>query len=170
MNKSPAADAGIQDGDIITEFDGKKITDSRHLRLMASQTPPKTKVKVKLLRDGKEKNVNLVLGELPAEQMAARTRERERPGNPSRGSELIDGVTVTDLDNRSRRQFNIPDEIRGALVTEVAPDSPAATGEQQLRPGDVILEVNRKKVTNSQQVLDAVKKNKSDRALLQVWS
>jgi serine protease Do len=49
---SPAAHAGLKEGDVITEFNGKKVTDSRHLRLMVSQTAPGTKAEVKLLRDG----------------------------------------------------------------------------------------------------------------------
>src|SRR4051794_15128692 len=78
MPNSPAAEAGIQDGDVIVEINGKKVSDSRNLRLMVSQTPPNSKINLKLLRDDKSKNkltelrVTATLGELPKEQLAMR--------------------------------------------------------------------------------------------------
>src|SRR5437899_4502605 len=109
--KSPAAAAGVENGDVITEFDGQKVNDSRHLRLMVSQTPPKTKVKLKILRQDPNKNrlvdvaLTATLGELPAERLAsARGGGRNREPAPSR-EEVLEGVAVTDLDNRARRQF-----------------------------------------------------------------
>ncbi|HEY9173833.1 MAG TPA: Do family serine endopeptidase, partial [Verrucomicrobiae bacterium] len=74
---SPAEDAGLKEGDVIIEFNGKKVTDSRHLRLLVSQTAPGTKADVKLLRDGKEKNLTVKLGELPEGGLA---RSDGRPG------------------------------------------------------------------------------------------
>jgi len=56
--QSPAAEAGLKEGDVIIEFNGKKVTDSRHLRLMAAQTPPGTRVPLKVIRDGKGKGVD----------------------------------------------------------------------------------------------------------------
>ncbi len=170
---SPAADAGIEAGDVIVEFDGKKVSDNRQLRLMVSQTPPKTKVRLKLLRDDKSKNrpteisVTASLAELQPEQLASRgTRSRET--TPSR-SEVLEGVAVTDLDTRARRQFQIPDTIHGALVMEVAPDSKAY--EEGLRPGDVILDINRKPVRDAQAAIDITKKMRNSRTvLLRVWS
>src|SRR2546422_9611420 len=52
--KSPAEEAGLKDGDVIVEFNGKKVSDNRHLRLMVAQTAPGTRVTVKAIRDGKE--------------------------------------------------------------------------------------------------------------------
>ncbi len=56
LPKSPAEEAGLKEGDVVIEFNGKKVTDSRQLRLMVAQCPPKTKVTLRVLRDGKEKS------------------------------------------------------------------------------------------------------------------
>src|SRR5439155_11442188 len=61
MPDTPAAKAGLKEGDFIVEFNGKKVEDNRHLRLMASQTAPKTKVALKVIRDGKEKTFTVML-------------------------------------------------------------------------------------------------------------
>src|SRR6266850_7211406 len=78
--KSPAADAGLKEGDAIIEFNGKKVTDSRHLRLMAAQMSPGTRVTLKAIRDGREQTFTLKLGELPSEGMA----KVDRPGGHGR--------------------------------------------------------------------------------------
>lgn len=171
---SPAAAAGIEEGDVITEFDGKKVTDSRNLRLMVSQTPPKTKVRLKILRENKNKNnladvaVTATLEELPAEQLVARGNRRGGGETAPARNEMFEGVVVTDLDAKARRQFQIPEDLRGALVVEVAPASPAY--ENGLRPGDVILEINRQKVRDAESAMDVAKRGKNARALLRVWS
>ena len=67
QDNSPAGKAGLQAGDVITEFNGRKVPDSRQFRLWISQTPPNTKATFIVLRDGKERTVSATLGELPAE-------------------------------------------------------------------------------------------------------
>jgi serine protease Do len=164
---SPAEDAGLKEGDVIIEFNGKKVTDSRHLRLMVSQTAPGTKADVKLLRDGKEKSLTVKLGALPDGGLA---RSDGRPGGLRRSqqADALDGVTVDDLDARSRRQFNIPNQVQGALVVNVEPDSPAAAAG--LQPGDVILEINRQRVENADEAVRLSEQVKGNRVLLRVYS
>ena len=164
---SPAEEAGLKEGDVITEFNGKKVTDSRHLRLMASQTAPDTKAQVKVIRDGKEKTFTVKLGELPEQGLA---KAGSRSGGLRRGTRVdpLDGVTVENLDARSRREFNIPNQVRGALVTDVDPSSSAATAG--LRAGDVILEINRQPVSNADEAVDLSERSKGERVLLRVWS
>jgi serine protease Do len=162
----PAAEAGIKPGDLITEFNGKKVLDSRQLRLMVSQTAPKAKVNFKVLRDGKTKSFQVTLAELPNERTLSGFLRR---GQPDQGNdEALEGVEVGDLDGRTRRQFGIPSHIRGALVMNVDPNSNAA--EAGLRPGDVILEIERKPVTNADQAVELTNNFKGKRILLRVWS
>jgi serine protease Do len=164
---SPAADAGFRDGDVIIEFNGKKVTDSRHLRLMVAQTAPGTKAPVKVLRDGREQTLTVTLGELPPEGLAA---TGGRSGGLRRGpqADALDGVVVEDLDARTRRQFNIPLQVQGALVMDVDPVSPAAAAG--LRPGDVILEINRQRVTSAEEAIQRSRQVEGNRVLLRVWS
>jgi len=170
--KTPAEKAGIEAGDVITEFDGKKVNDSRHLRLMASQTPPGTKVNLRLLRQDKNNKIGeipltVTLGELPTEGLAMRGGKNNDDNGPAK-SEVLDGLGVTDIDNAARTQYKIPAEVRGALVTEVSPDS--AAYEAGVRPGDVIQEINRQRVRDADSAIEVSKKVKNGRVLLRVWS
>jgi serine protease Do len=164
---SPAEEAGLKEGDVVVEFNGKKVADSRQLRLLVAQTPPGSRASLKIIRNGKEQSLTVKLGELSAEGMA-------RAGGPSGGlrrgpeTDPLDGVTVDDLDVRARRQFNIPGYVQGAVVTDVDPASPAAAAG--LRPGDVLLEINRQPVRNADEAVRLSERLSSNRVLLRVWS
>jgi len=82
--------------------------------------------------------------------------------------EMLDGVTVGDLDGRARRRFNIPDSVNGALVANVDQDSAAASAG--LRPGDVIVELNRSPVANADEAIRLSRSIEGDTVLLLVWS
>ncbi len=159
---TPAEKAGLKEGDVVVEFEGKKVEDSRQLRLMVAQTPPGAQVRFKVMREGKERQVSATLAELPADGIAS----VESPD--SKGNDVLDGITVGDLDNRTRRQFEIPSAIEGALVIEVDPDSPAFNAG--LRVGDVIIEINRRAVANADEAVELSERLRSNRALLRVWS
>lgn len=161
---SPADKAGVKTGDVILRFNGKAVTGSQQLRLMASQTAPGTKVPVGILRDGSEQELYVELGELPGEGLAKAGMKRGGGGD----SDLLDGVIVDDLDLRTQRQFGIPSGLSGALVTQVEPSSPSARAG--LQPGDVILEINRHPVTNADHAVELSKEAGGERVLLRVWS
>jgi serine protease Do len=164
---SPADKAGIQAGDVITEFNGKKVTDNRNLRLMVAQSHPGTKATVKLLRDGKERSINLTLAELPTDQLAGDS-DRTRPGSSRQRAEGLAGIEVGELDARLRRQVDLPPDMRGAIVLSVDGESEAY--EAGLRTGDVILEINRQKISGPREVAEAIRKAKGGRLLMRVWS
>lgn len=165
--KSPAREAGIKPGDVIIEFNGKKIADDRHLRLTVSQTPPNTESTVKVIRDGSEKTFKIKLAELPSDELAAQGDDG-KPGDRAKNEESLEGVTVDDLDVRTRRQFNIPSHVEGAIVTDVDPDSKSY--EAGLRPGDVIMEINRKPVSGAKEAVDLSEKAKGPETLLRIYS
>jgi len=171
MPGTPAEQAGLREGDVIREVNNKKISDRSQLRLMVSQLAPGTKVALKVLRSdvGKkptEKTINLTLGTLPEDRNMARNRMNpDREETPIANS--LEGVEVTDLDSSARRQFDIPTNVRGALVMNVDPDSPAA--EARLLQGDILLEINREPVRNADDAVALSKKAKGERVLLRVW-
>lgn len=163
---SPAAEAGLKEGDVILEVNGKKITDPRHLRLTISQLAPKSKATLKVIRDGKERNVTATLGALASDGRGG-AAEGESEGKGDSKVEQLDGVEVGDLDNQTRQQLEIPARIKGALVTKVAPDSKAH--EAGLQEGDVIMEINRQPVTDAEHAVQLSEKAKGDRVLVRIY-
>lgn len=164
MPDTPAAEAGLKEGDVIIEFNGKKVEDRRHLRLMVSQASPETKSTLKYIRDGKTKTLSITLGQLPTDQAGL----RQGGGGGSTELDALDGVEVGDLDAQARKQFGIPNSVRGALVMNVDQDSNAA--EAGLQPGDVIVELDRQTVRDSETAVNLAEKAKGNRILLRVWS
>jgi serine protease Do len=164
---TPAAKAGMKAGDVIVDFNGKRVSDSAHLRLMVAQTPPKTSVNFKVLRNAKEKSFTVTLAELPDDLAAIGRDNPSVEAEESQGISL-EGVELADLNNQTRRQFNIPPRIRGALVTRVDEDSTAA--EAGLRPGSVIMEVDQQPVTDLESAVDIIQESKGKRMRLWVYS
>ncbi|MBV6518832.1 MAG: serine protease [Candidatus Brocadia sp.] len=137
QDNSPAKEAGFERGDIVVEYDGKPIRDVNHLRNTVAQTEISKKVKVKVLRDGKEKELTVKIGEQPADLFSA------GPGAAPSGKDL--GMTVQNITKELAKSLGV-EEDSGVIVTEVQPGSPAAMSE--IREGDLVKEVNRKKINN----------------------
>jgi serine protease Do len=173
---SPAERAGLQVGDVIVEITGRKLADSRSLRLLVAQTRPGTKVDLRVLRSGSGQKPTLEaltakLGELPSEIRVSPAESGGRSTTKPRSQsnfDALDGVEVADLDARARRHFDIPANIRGALVVSVDRDSNAA--EAGLRAGEVILEIDRHPVASADEAVKLSEKAKGDQILLRLWS
>jgi serine protease Do len=163
---SPAARAGFKDGDFVTEFNGKKVSDTRRLRLMVSQERPGTKATITIWRGGKERTLNATLGEIPA-QFTGPDRRSQPGGRNQTTTDSLHGVGVENLDSKTRREADVPAEVRGALVTDVDQDSNAA--EAGLRPGDVIVEIDRTAVRSAEDAVALSDKAKGERILLRIW-
>jgi len=161
--KGPAEKAGLKSGDVILELDGKPVRDSRNLKLQVARVKPGESVSVKLLRDGSAKTINVKVDELPGPDKLAK-RDSDRGDN----EEALKGVAVSDLNNQLRRQFNVPGDVRGAVVTDVEEDS--AASEAGLKPGDVILEINRKAVQSAEDAVRLTEDPKEKTTLLRIWS
>jgi serine protease Do len=78
---SPGEQAGLKPGDIVTELDGKKVTDSRQLQLMVAEKPPGSRVTMKIVRDGKEQTLTVQLGELPTQMASQRSESNDQGDN-----------------------------------------------------------------------------------------
>jgi serine protease Do len=159
--KGPADKAGLKSGDLLVEFNGKKVTDSRHLKLEVARTQPGETVPVKILRDGTAKTLEVTVKTLPG------TEEVAKNDKSSGDTGTLNGVGVTDLDSNARQQFSVPETVKGAVVTEVKPDSAAA--EAGLKPGDIIQEINRKPVKNAEEAVRLTENPGDKTTLLRVW-
>jgi serine protease Do len=168
---TPAAAIGLQKGDVIREVNGKKITESRQLRLAISETAPGSKVTLGILRveQGKKpaaKTVTLTLGELPVQVAEAGSRI-EPGGDTDANQDALDGVEVTDLSPDVRREYEIPRNVQGALITSVDEDSNSA--KAGLRQGDVIFEINHQPVRNANDAVELSNSANGSRVLLRLW-
>ena len=160
--KGPADKAGFKSGDVILAFDGKDVRDSRHLKMQVAHTKPGETVSIKVIRDGSSKTLKATIKELPGSPELAKSDSK------SDDNGTLNGVTVDDLNGNVRHQFNIPEEIKGAVVTDVEADSPAY--EAGLKPGDVIQEINREPVKGSEDAVRLTENPKDKTSLLKVWS
>lgn len=161
---SPAARGGLVGGDIITRLDGNPVIDSSRLSLAVAQTTPGTEIQLEVLRDGRRENVTVEVGEQP-DRMG---RERGGLARANGSDGVLNGVNVGELDPRTRRQFDVPPRVEGALITSVEPASPSARAG--LKPGDVILEINRQPVTNAADAVRLSAEATEKKTLVKLWS
>jgi serine protease Do len=138
---SPAEKAGIARGDVILEFNGKEVTSVGGLRNMVSQSRAGAEVSVKILRGGKEYTLKAVVAELPKE--AAGTLQEPFPEDAR--TNAFSGITVKELTREIARQLGIGFEEKGVVIVRIEPGSPA--DDAGLKRGDVIQEIDRKRIT-----------------------
>ena len=156
MEESPAAEAGIKPGDVIVTFDNKKIKDWNQLPITVANTPVGKRVRVGLIRNGAKKTVFAKVGKLEDETVAP-TEKKEDRKDPL-------GIKPQNLTPELSRNLGLDAKQKGVLVSEIATDSVAY--EKGVRRGDVLIEVNQKKITNVQSYIDATKKLKKGSSVL----
>jgi len=157
---SPAAKAGVQRGDVVEKVQGRQVSTTGEFRNAIAAAGAGQKVDLELYRDGKLRTVPAALGEATNDGAAPST-STAHPAAP----QGLDGLTVSDLTPEARRQFSINDAgIKGVIVSDLARNSPAARAG--LRPGDVLMEVNRKPVTTVREFADAYGKARGTVLLL----
>ncbi len=142
----PADKAGVKRGDIIIELNGNKIDQMPDLPKLVASYAPGTKTKMKVLREGKEKVLNIKLGELPEQgtQISKRVPDDETEQNL--------GLVVQEITPQIKSKFGI-EYSNGVVITDVRGDSMAS--EAGLLRGDVLVEINKKQIAN----LDDYRKN-----------
>lgn len=158
----PAEKAGLKSGDVITTFNGKPVTDSRHLKLQVGSTMPGAAVPLIVLRDGRSVTLNVTVKELPGDKVADATPAAEKT------DDALHGVGVADLDQAAREQLKVPSSIKGAVVTQVEEDSAAYVAG--LRQGDVITEINHQVIKDAAQATEVCEKPVNKVSLVKVWS
>jgi S1-C subfamily serine protease len=144
----PAAKAGIEPGDIITKVGDRQVKDYGAVVDALDQHKPGDQVAVMVMRNGQEKKFTITLGERTALLPGAQGPIRE-----GRGTAFL-GVQTQDLTSDLKNQLGVATE-HGALVTDVAPDTPAA--KAGLRQEDVITGVDGKKIANAEELREVIR-------------
>jgi serine protease Do len=157
---TPAAQAGLMRGDVVLQVDGKVVDTSGQFRNMIASSGSMHKVHLDFIRDGKPGASDVLLGEMPNNDAATAAGSSSAPGG------ALDGMVLENLNPQNRRAFEIEDSLKqGVVITRLDPQSNAA--HAGLRPGDVVLEVNRVRVDSPQRFQELYAKSK-DRVLLLV--
>ncbi len=152
---SPAEKGGLERGDVITRFQNKDVTDAQALRELVGDTKPGTEVKLRVLRDGKEKSLTVRVGEATA------TPKTRKLGSTDDKHPF--GFTVKALTPELAKRYGHA-ETKGVIVQDVEPGSIADLAG--LRPGALILEANRKKVGSVKEFHEALKAAREPNTLL----
>jgi serine protease Do len=151
---SPSEKAGLLAGDVIIQFGGRAIVDSKELPRVVAETEVGKEVDVKIVRASKEMDVKVTLGRLEdGEKQIAQTEAKPAP-TVAPTTVTVLGMTVSGINDELRAKFKIDEKINGAVVTETA--SSGAAVDKGVAAGDVILEAGGKPVTSSADVSAAI--------------
>ncbi len=154
---SPAAKAGLKSGDVIVEYNGKPVRNVAELRTMVALTPPGTKVKMVIIRDGKRRELEVTIGQQPQSfgLLSGQDRFLKKLG-----------FSVRTLTPDLAERFGYG-TAKGVIISSVEPGSPAAIAG--LTPGLLVVEVNHKKVKNMEDFAQALAESRrTGRVLLKV--
>jgi serine protease Do len=131
---TPADKAGLKVGDVIIGFNGKKVEDAQQFRFLVADAGPGADTKMDVLRDGKEKTIDVKLGDR-AELLSSAGGQRGQQGE----SDKWLGLEVETPSRQNSERFNIDMDEQGAVIVSIEPGS--AADDAGLRPGDIILKI-----------------------------
>ncbi len=161
----PADKSGLKPGDVVVALNGKPVSDNNQLTRDVGVVPPGQKISLEVVRDGKQRGVEVMLAPRPDETDLGGRSGAQSSGDKEQGDLL--GLTVEDLTPQLARRVQLDASTKGAVVVDVAPESPGAAAG--LEGGDVIVEVNKQVVASAADYKKAAKTlKKGDTALLRV--
>jgi serine protease Do len=163
---SPAARAGVKQGDVIVKYNGHEIDKLHDLPRLVAETTINSKADLTVWRNGHDEDLQVNVGQMPNEkqQVAGNEQDQQQQAGPEKSSAL--GLQLGRLDASTRKQLGLKGEVKGVVVTQVSPDSPAA--ELGVQPGDVIMAINQQPVATPRDAAQRLRqaKEKGDRHLL----
>ena len=160
VEDSPAQKAGIKRGDVILKINGKSVSTTGQLRSTVASLGAGIKITIDYIRNKKQKETSVELGQLPENK--ADHSFFEKDDGP------LSGITITPLNDETKAQFKIPTEVnQGIIITAIQDGSPAQMAN--LRPGDIILEINRMEVNSVEDFRQAYKKSPNGEILLLIY-
>ena len=141
--EGPAAEAGMQAGDVIVSFNGSEVTDTRELVRRVGNAQIGATVPMTVYRDGEEVELEVTLGRREEAEAVSAAVSRDAPESAEQD---VLGITVTPLDGEIREQLGLSPDMQGLVVTDVDEESEAF--EKGIRAGDVITEAGQEKITS----------------------
>jgi serine protease Do len=153
----PADKAGIQAGDVITEFNGVTINEVRDLTKTVAATRIGSTAPVKFIRRGEVKSARITVGELEEAERTGLLESDERSAAPEETMDSL-GLALAALTPQLRREYGIPDSVQGVAIIDVARGTAAQANG--IEPGDVIVEVNQQRVASAKDIADKVEEMK----------
>ena len=160
---SPAEKAGIIRGDVIRNVNGYEVKDTVALVNRIAESDIGSNLTIDLVRDGETKAVTAKVIEQPADLVARLNRNHVSPPSGDSQSAIFGGIEVQNLTPRLRTEANVPPNVNGVIVTRVDPSSAVA---QELRPGDVIEQINRQPISNVDEFQSVVGRLDPDRPVM----
>ncbi len=157
---SPAQKAGLEIGDIITEFNGKKIENVKILPILVAETKIGKEVNLKVLRNGEQKNIPIKLTEMQDDKnIAAESKKNlENDKNIDKESANLSslGLKIKPINENTIKQYNLPKDSKGVVISSVDADSDAA--EKGVSVGNVITSINKTPVNSVAEAISSLKK------------
>jgi serine protease Do len=164
--EGPAAKGGLLAGDVIVKFDKKDVDTMRSLPRLVARAPIDQQVDVEVVRKGERKTLQVKVGRL-SEEEEARTLASGTEGVPGPETVVL-GLTLQPLTDELRAKHGLGAQVKGAIVSEVDPKSPAAAN---IKPGDVIVQAANEPVSSPQDIansVESVKKGNRKTVMLEV--
>ena len=154
----PGSESGMKSGDVVVKVGAIDVHSTGQFRNLIASTRAESKVALTVIREGKKIQLKVKLGALPGEDAITQ-------GEGSKGADaaVLDGLALKNLDDSLRRRLDVDDDVKGVVIVRVTPGSLAARAK--LRPGDVLLEVNRHPVTSVGEVEKEYKSVKGPKLL-----
>lgn len=149
VEDGPAENAGIVEGDVILEWNGREVSDWNNFRALVANTPPGTDINVTIFRDGESRTLTVEIGEMDADAIAGEIDSDER-------EEIREslGFGVENLNDSIRNQLQLRPEVQGVVVMQI--DQTSNAFRQGLQRGDVITQVAGERIENSDQFYNAI--------------
>ncbi len=152
---SPAAKGGLEAGDVIMKFDGKDVTTMRGLPKIVAQTPIGKAVDVDILRRGEKKSFKVAVGRL-TEDDEKPDLPQPKPAEQKAPEQKLMGLTLSVIDDQVRQRFGLDGKVKGVIVIEADPESPAA--QKGIKSGDIIVEAGQDPVNSPDDLGRSVEK------------
>ena len=150
VKDSPAWDAGIESGDVILEYDGKKVTTMRDLPKLVALTARSKEVGIGLWRNNSNHSVKVTIGSIDTAVVASTGKDHPEDRQLGLGLAALDQIHI--------KKYGLDDATSGVIIVDVDPQSPAA--QRGLREGDVIKQVGVHKVSKPDDVIEAIRQSK----------